>query len=405
MDFEYIAIDSKGRRVKAFIKADSISAAVKTIVLSVGKLVKIVPMKKRRHPALGGHIFGEPRRVSVKEMAIFTRQMGVILSAGVLLSDALETIVVDMENQHFSDVLQEVLFHIRGGENFSNALAYHPKVFSPYYMAIIRSGEEIGSLGSTMSNMATYMEQDEAMRLKFVGAIRYPVFLLSFVFCIVSGIVLFLIPRFKSIFEGAGLKLPLLTRIVVKISEVVLSNIWLIVIGVMVFAFLISWALQNFKIRFMVDYHIIRLPVIGRHIHRALIARFCQTLAMLLKGGVGLISAIPLSNGVVVNLYLNQVITEIFHQVTAGATLSDAMRRHKEMPVMMVKMVALGEKSGSLFDMLRRMGEYYDQEVEVFLNNINSVLEPVFIILIGGVVAIVAVSLYLPIFSISTAVR
>jgi type IV pilus assembly protein PilC len=343
--------------------------------------------------------------VKTKELIVFTRQLGTVLNAGVLLTDAINTIEVDLENKYFRRVLQDVLFHVNAGENLSNSLAYYPLVFSPYYVAIIGAAEAVGRLGQSIVDLATFMEEDEKMRLKFLAAIRYPVFLMCFVFCIVSGIVLFLIPKFKAIFEGAGIQLPLLTRVVVGISEFCLHYIVFMVLGI-VALYLISWqALQFFRIRFMADYMLLRLPVIGKVMRKIFIARFCQTLSMLLGGGVGIITALSLSKNVLENFYLKHIIEDIRNNVMAGASLSEAMSSYVDMPRIMVKMVAVGEKAGMLSPMLKRVGSYYDQEVETFLNNINSILEPVFIIIIGGVVLVVALALYLPIFQMSSAVH
>jgi type II secretory pathway component PulF len=218
MDFKYTALDKEGKRIQSFMKADSVAAVVNSLRTAGQKPLKIIPLNKVQNQSVVGKIFSDRKRVSSKELIIFTRQLGSILSAGMLLSDAIETIATDLENEYFADVLKTVLYHVRGGENFSSALSYHPSVFSSYYIAIIQSGEAVGRLGPTTVSLATYMEESEKMRLKFVGAIRYPIFLICFVFAIVSGIVLFLIPRFKTIFVGAGIKLPLLTRIVFAIS-------------------------------------------------------------------------------------------------------------------------------------------------------------------------------------------
>ncbi len=397
MDFEFIAINREGKRERAFMSADSAAALADSIRTLGGKPLSITPVRKE--PWLA--IF-DSKRISIKEKVVFTRQLGAILSAGVLLSSCLETIAVDLENKYFSGVLQAVLFRIRGGENFSSALARYPQIFSAYYVAVTRSGEEIGTLGKTMVVLASYMEDAEAMRQKFMAAIRYPLFLMCFVFCIVSGIVVFLIPKFETIFEGAGLKLPLITQIVVDLSQFVLGHGWLIVTGFAV-AGLGAWkAMQVFKVRFMVDYMVLRVPAVGKILRKAVFARFCQTTAMLLEGGVGLIRALDLGMEVTGNLFLKQMIAEVRRDVTAGAALSEALWAREDIPRVLVKMVAVGEKSASMPDMLKRMGKYYEEEVDAFLGSINSLLEPIFIVIIGAVVTIVAVALYLPIFKLSS---
>jgi type IV pilus assembly protein PilC len=405
MVFEYVVINKEGKRVKSFMKAETAAAVATSLRSSGGMPLKIKALKKERPPNLIQKFFPGSKRVTTKELVIFTRQLGTVLSAGVLLTEAISTIAVDMENKYFSGVLEAVIFHINAGESFSDALAYHTSIFSPYYVAIVSSGEAVGRLGPTVGDLATFMEEDEKMRLKFLAAVRYPIFLICFVFCIVSGIVLFLIPKFKAIFEGAHIELPLLTRIVVGVSQFSLHNLAFIIIGI-VLIFFASWqALQVFRIRFMVDYALLQAPIIGKVIRKAFIARFCQILSMLLGGGVGIIPALSLSTKVMGNYFLKFVIDDVRNNVTGGSSLSEALNAHEDIPRIMVKMVAVGEKAGMLSAMLKRVGDYYDQEVSTFLNNINSILEPVFIIIIGAVVLTVALALYLPIFMMSSAVH
>jgi type II secretory pathway component PulF len=402
MEYEYLAIDKEGKRVKSFMKADSADAVATSLRDTGSKPLKITMLKNIQSPGVIDQFLTGGKRVTTKELVIFTRQLGTVLSAGVLLTEAIETIADDLENAYFSEILGTVIFHIKSGESFSKALEHHPTIFSPYYVAIVGSGEAVGRLGPTVGKLANFMEEDEKMRLKFLAAMRYPIFLMSFVFCIVSGIVLFLIPRFKVIFQGAGIQLPLLTRIVVGISEFSLNHILLIIIVLAVLGVVAWQALQIFRIRFMVDYWLLRIPIVGKVMRKAFIARFCQTLAMLLDGGVGIITALSLSGKVMDNYFLKFTIDDIRHSVMAGASLSEAMHAHADMPRILVKMVAVGEKAGMVSDMVKRIGDYHDQEVERFLNNINSLLEPIFIIIIGAVVMVVALALYLPIFQMSS---
>ncbi|MBF0483411.1 MAG: type II secretion system F family protein [Candidatus Omnitrophica bacterium] len=405
MEFEYNAFDKNGRPIQGIMTADSMPSIINTLKNTGATSITAIPVQiESKSKSIFGSLF-EKQTVTSMEMVVFTRQLGAVLGAGVLLTESIETIATDMENKYFAEILNSVLFHIRSGETFSAALSRHPSIFSAYYVAVVRSGEEIGSLYTTMANLATFMEDYEKMRQKLLSAIRYPTFLMIFVISVVSGIVLFLIPKFKAIFEDAGAKLPLLTRIVVGISEFCLNHFVIVLISLVILTFL-SWrALKIFKIRFMCDYYLLNIPIIGKVIRKAMLARVCQTSAMLITGGVGLLTTLSLSSEVVVNLFLKQLIKDVRHSVSVGASLSEAMRPHQDFPRILVKMVAVGEKAGMLGDMFKRMGEYYEQEVDIFLNNLNSLLEPVFIILIGTVVAVVALALYLPIFQLSGTVR
>lgn len=400
-EFEYLLIDKEGKQVRSIMKADSEAAVALALRNGGGIPIKITPFKKA---AAGGGLF-KRRSISNKDLIVFTRQLGAVLTAGVLLSEAIETISDDMENEYFSGVLKSVLRYVHGGESFSRALSRFPKVFSSYYVAIVASGESIGNLGSTVTNLAGFMEESERMRLKFVAAVRYPIFLMCFVFCIVSAIVLFLIPKFKVIFEGAGSKLPPLTQIVVAISEFCLHNFVFVIVGIAALIIGATVALRDFRVRFLVDYELLQMPVVGTILRKAFFAQFCHTLSMLIKGGVSIIASLNLTTKVMGNYYLRHRVTEIRQAIMTGSSLSAAMTAYADFPRILVKMVAVGEKAGKLDDMLKKIAAYYDQEVEEFLNNINTFLEPILIIVIGSIVLVVALALYLPIFQMSSAVH
>ena len=406
MEFKYVAKDKKGTPVTDTAIAPSVSVLVSRLK-SEGLLpIKVYEVK----PSNGklGSLFKVKRgKISGKELAVFTRQLATMLTAGLLLTEALETISEDMENKYFRGVLKKLREDIQGGHNFSIGLAKFSRIFPSTYVAIIKSGEATGNLDKTLSNLARYLENTERMKEKVKTAIRYPLFVLGFAIFVVSVIVLFIIPKFKGMFAEAGAQLPLLTRVVVTVSEFCLHNVLtVIILGIIsVIAFFYLLRIPAFK--FFVDVWKLKLPLIGKDIiHKAKVSSFCRTLGTLLTGGVGLSTSLEITSHVVDHLQLGQAIERIRVRVIAGSTLSDEIRAQKKLfPRLVSKMASVGEKTGRVDEMLKRTADYYDEELETALQNLTAILEPALIIFVGGMVLIVVLALYLPIFRLATAIR
>ncbi len=401
MEYKYSASDSSGKRVTAIASADSIPTLVSRLKKQ-GLIPLDIEIVKPRF-AEGGLRFSS--RVKNKELAVFVRQLATIIDAGVLLTEALHTIAEDLENPFFREIIQNVNNKINAGDSFSDGLSDYPKVFSPIFVSLVRSGEEVGNLGATLGSLAKYLEEYEAMREKILSAVRYPIFVFSFMVVIVSIIVLFIIPKFNALFMHAGAKLPLLTRIVVAISTFMLQHTFIGIIILLSIWALILFLLAQFKIRFAWDYYQLRLPLFGQIIRKIILARFCRTLSTLIAGGVAIVSSLRISNEVTKNLFFRQIFEDAKNSVTAGISLSESLRTYEQVPRVLIKMVAVGEKSGKLDEMLRRTADYYEQELSLTLNKLSVMLEPILIIFIGIIVLLVALALYLPIFNLSMAIH
>lgn len=404
MEFKYTACDKEGKHIRAIGSADALDILVSRLKNQGLIPLQITELKSARKQA-GTEYIKSRGKVSGKELAVFARQLSSVLNAGILLTESLSTVAEDMENAYFSAIIKRVVSDINSGEHLSPALAKFPKIFPATFVAVVKSGEEIGNLGKTLGDLAKYLEDYERMREKFKSAMLYPVFLTFFLIFVVAIIVLFLIPKFKGIFAHAGAQLPLLTRIVVGISEFCLRNVFLAVVAFAAVWITLWYLLKVQKVRFWVDSVSLKLPIIGKLVQKALISRFCHTFSILLSGGVGVATSLLVSREVMNNLFLKDIVSQLRNNVVSGGSLDESVRAQSVFPKIVAKMVAVGEKSGKLDDMLKRSAEYYDQELEATLNNFSSLIEPVFIILIGAVVLIVVLALYLPIFKMSTAIR
>ena len=406
MEFTYTARDKNGRRLSRQAKADSASLLVSQLK-EEGLLpleIKEIKTTSQKNGAIKTSRLLQ-KKIKLNELAVFTRQLAASINSGLVLTESLETINADLENRYLHSVVAAVLNHVRAGSSFSGALAKYSRVFPISYTAMIKAGEEGGSLGRTLNDLAKYLEDMLRLSQKIKSAIYYPVFLVGFCLAVVSAIIFFIVPRFKEIYEQAGVQLPLFTRAVIGFSEGALKNIHLIFLSVILFFFLFFLILKVPKAKLVFDRFKLRLLILGKLIKKDMLTRFCRTLSILLSGGVGLPSALPISSQVTNNLYLKQTVEQIRSSVIAGDSLSQAFKDQKFFPAMVVKMVQVGERSGKLSDMFMRNAEYYDRELETAINAYTSLIEPILIIFIGIIVAIVVVAFYLPIFRVTELIR
>lgn len=404
MEFKYVASHRKtGEKVNGMATAPSVSDLVMRL-----KTDDLIPLKIRAADEVARHrvrINAWRNNVTGKELAVFTRQLAATLSAGLLLTEALETIADDLENKYFAKIISDVRDRIQAGSDFSNALERYPRIFPVTYTSIVESGEATGNLHITMASLAKYLEASERLKEKVKNAVRYPLFVLSFALFVLFVIVFFLIPKFQTMFMSSGTDLPFLTRMVVGFSQWCIRYFPLVLCGGV-----LAWAMLLYSMRFerfrdAVDRLKLKIPVLGKEvIHKSIVSRYCRTLGFLLEGGVGLSRCLEITAVAVDHLPMSRAIENLRRRVISGASISDEMRKHPIFPRLAAKMTAVGERSGKIHEMLTRTADYYDDELESSLQNLTTMLEPLLIILVGGIVLLVVLALYLPIFQMSMAI-
>lgn len=405
MEFKYIANNKQtGARISGVATATNMADLVMQL-----KTENLIPLKINAtgEPTskVRRHFSGLRQPVSGKELAIFTRQLAATLSAGLLLTEALETISEDQENKYFGQIIKTIKTNIQSGSDFSSALERYPKIFPVTYTSIVRSGEATGNLHITMASLAKYLEASERLKEKVKNAVRYPLFVLGFAIFVLLVIVFFLIPKFQGMFSSAGADLPLLTRMVVGFSELSVKYFPVILAALVLGWFAFFYSLRFDRFKYVVDNWKLKIPVLGKEIiHKALVSRYCRTLGFLLQGGVGLSKSLEITALAVDHLPMQQAIETIQNRVLAGASISEEMKKQKIFPRLSAKMTSVGERSGKIHEMLTRTAEYYDDELDSSLQNLTTMLEPILIIFVGGIVLLVVLALYLPIFQMSMAI-
>ena len=342
-------------------------------------------------------------KVKGEEVAIFCRQMATLVNAGVNILDAVSDIAMMMSNPYFSFALIRVGESVKAGKTLSESLAEYPKIFDNAFLSMILVGEKSGKLAEVLEDLASYMEKTVKLRRKIKSAASYPVFVGCFFVVVFFGLVLGLIPKFEEMFSSFGAVLPLPTRMVMGFSRFMIAKmpfiIIAIVIGIIVFKIItkspqgkMAWHRLFFKV-------LIFAPIYTKMVF----ARFFQTLSTLIKSGVDIVSSLQIASGTVNNTYVRNLLVDIREGVIAGETFSSKMDQYVLFPKIIVRMTAVGEKSGQLEQMFGKITDYYSDEVDVAVATLSAVIEPVLIIFLGFTIGIAVIALYLPIFNMAGA--
>ncbi|HOV22202.1 MAG TPA: type II secretion system F family protein [bacterium] len=400
----YVARDFSGKRREGVIDADSNM----TVILNLRKQ-NLIPIEINFIGEKGlSPIVSQKKqtrgRVSLGELAIFSRQFTTMLDAGVPIIDIIGDLSEQTTNKYFSYVLSKIKIEIQEGSNFSNALTKFPNVFSPLYVSLVRTGEESGNLTKIMEELAKYLEDQIALLRKVRQALSYPSVIFVFFLGVISFVFLFLIPKFQSIFTSLGTKLPPLTMLIFNISHAFFKFFPVIIVGIilLIIAFLIFR--KTTTGRQIIDTIKLRFPFFGKLITKITLSRFSRSLSTLLSGGVSIVVALEIASSGE-NVIVEKIIKNIKKEIISGKTLGEEMKKYKIFPPLLVRMIKIGEETGRLEDMLNRTAKFFSDEVDATINIMTSIIEPVLIIGLGVVVGIVVLAIYLPIFQIAGAVK
>ncbi len=403
----YVARDSAGNRREGMVEAESNTAVISVLrrqqllpvevrlVSEKGTLVAITEKKKKSFRG----------KVSLPDMALFSRQLSTMLEAGIPILDAVGDLASQTPNRFFSNVLSDICSEIREGSSFSQALSKYPKVFSSLYVALVVSGEESGNLVEVLKDLSSELEDQLTLLRKVRQAVSYPAVILAFFAAVVSFVFLYLVPKFQEIFESFGAQLPLFTRIILQISRFSLKFFPFLLLGLILLAIFFSWYRKTPDGCRRIDSMKLRMPVLGNLFLKVSLARFSRSLATLLQGGVSIIAALDIVAKTTGNAILQQYIERIRAGVIKGELLGSEMRKYRIFPSMMVRMVVVGEETGKTDDMLTRVSKFFRDEVDLTLNILSSILEPILIIGLGVIVGTVVLAIYLPIFKLAATVR
>ncbi|PCC13755.1 type II secretion system F family protein [Pseudoalteromonas sp. JB197] len=397
--FQWIGVSTRGKRLEGEMTGSSI-ALVKAQLRKQG----ITPSKvKRKAKPLFG--LASTQKITPKDIALVTRQIATMLTAGVPLIQSIEMIGSGSSNKSVSKLMDNIAGEVKAGQPLSQALRRHPRYFDDLYCDLVASGEQSGALDKIFDRVAIYKEKSEALKSKIKKAMFYPIAVLVIALIVTSILLIFVVPQFQDIFAGFGAELPAFTLFVIGISEFMQEYWWIILI--IMFAF--GWAfkeahLKSLKLRDATDRAILKLPVIGMILNKAAVARYARTLSTTFAAGVPLVDALDSAAGASGNAVYRYAILDIKAEVSSGNQMNWAMRNSKIFPDMVIQMVAIGEESGSLDSMLAKVATIYEQEVDDAVDGLSSLLEPMIMAVLGVLVGGLIIAMYLPIFQLGSVI-
>lgn len=390
--YSYVAKSDNGQTVSGILEA-----ATKTVVLEAlhRQGLVIVGVKERRKIRRGGGTVG------VDDLAIFSRQMATLVDAGIPLVGGLEAVADQMENKTMRDVVSKVKEAVEGGTNFTAAIAKQSAVFSPLFVSMVKAGETSGHLSEVLDRLAVYLEKSAALQRKVKSALVYPVIVISMAAGIVSFLMLKVIPAFKEIFTTLGASLPIPTRILIAISECMRQGFLpgIVALGVGIFFFRKS--LKTDKGRLWFDKALLKIGIVGPLIRKVAIAKFARTLSTLVRSGVQILAALEIVAESAGNKVVAEAVLKVRTSIREGENIAAPLAASGVFPPMVVRMVAVGEQTGRLDDMLTKVADFYEDQVDAAVAGLTSALEPVIIAVLGVIVGAIVLSIFLPIFKLT----
>lgn len=392
--FEWEGKDRNGKLVRGEMRAGG-EAVVSASLRRQGILVSKV--KKRRS--------GGGRSIKQKDISVFTRQLATMMRAGVPLLQAFDIVARGSTNPRLTKLLNEIRQDVETGTSLSVAFRKHPLYFDALYCNLVEAGESGGILEALLDRLAIYQEKTVALKQKIKSALTYPIAVLVAAFVVTAIIMIFVVPTFRDVFKSFGADLPAPTLFVIWLSEIFVSYWWLIFacIGGGLYFFFQSWK-RSVRMQKVMDRILLKVPIFGDLIYKAVVARWTRTLATMFAAGVPLVEALDSVGGASGNAVFVEGTERIQRDVSTGASLTNSMQTTGLFPVMVLQMSAIGEESGSLDHMLGKAADFYEEEVDDAVKALSSLMEPIIIVFLGTLIGGIVVAMYLPIFKLGAVV-
>lgn len=352
-------------------------------------------------------LFDRFKKVSARDLTVMTRQLATMVASGMSILGAFHVLEEQTENDKLKDILTQVRTDIEAGISLSDALAKHPNVFNRLYVSMARTGEMAGMLEESLMRVAELLEKQDSLRRQVRGAMAYPMMIGIFSLVVLLALVAFLIPVFEDVFKQQnGAKLPFITQISVSASHALTQRWYLIIAGTVGMIFLIKKWKKSEMGTAQWDTIKLKIPAkIGDAIHKIALARWSRTFSGLVHAGVPILQAIEITGKTAGNAVIEQSMEEVITSVKAGGTIAEPLKSAKAFPPMVAQMVGVGEETGAVDSMLAKIADFYDDEVEAAVKALTSIMEPVMIIFVGGIVGVIVVSMYLPLFNVYNQIK
>ena len=409
--FQYVLKDTSGNRKEGEIKAATLDTAIQTLT-EQDQVIITIKEEDTSWDFLGPFLdeinLSYERlknRIPLTNLVFFTRQLATMFSAGLTIERSVQGLAADERHPRLKKVLNKVVQNVRQGLNLSASFQRHPGVFNNLYIAMIKAGEISGNLDEILDHLATYLENIDDTRRKVRSAMTYPIFMLIFMATMITAMFIWIIPKFSDVYAQLGSKLPKATQTLVSLSEWVSSNFG----SILFFSFIIIvsiWMIaKTRKGGFFIDSLILKLPVFGSLNKQAILNKFCKTFGILVGAGVPVLESTLLLSKVVDNRVFEEATLDASKDIREGYNISTALRRTEVFPSIMLQLTSTGEETGELGDLLDRAADYYYKQVNVLVDRMTTLIEPLLILAVGVVIAIMVVVTYLPVFHLGAALQ
>jgi type IV pilus assembly protein PilC len=395
--FAYTGRARGGQTVNGEFMADTVDAAVAALRRDQILVTQIAPVKEK---AAKGDKKVKSKGVSAKDLAVFTRQFSVMIGAGLPLVQCLEILGTQAEDKNFGAVILATRADVEAGASLADAMAKHPKAFDSLFTNMIAAGEAGGILDAILKRLATYIEKAVKLKGQVKSAMIYPTSVIVIATVVVTAILWKVIPTFATLFQGLGAELPLPTRIVIAMSNFLVAYMPVIIAAVVAMVFAVRAYYKTENGRRAIDKLLLSLPVLGLLLRKIAVARFCRTLSTLLGSGVSILEALDITAKTAGNAIVEDAINTTRKSIERGETVAGPLRQTAVFPPMVVQMIGVGEATGALDTMLSKIADFYEDEVDVAVAGLLTLLEPIMIAFLGGVVGGIVIAMYLPIFAL-----
>ena len=398
--YKYDARDVAGKLVSATIVADS-----EQLVYQRLREMKLIPVKVARQGAGLSMEINLRRKVKLKDLAVFSRQFSTMVSSGLPMLRALATLEQQTGSKVLMKAASEIRLDIERGSSLSSAMAKHPRVFDNLYVSMVRSGEAGGVLEAVLDRLAVNLEREVQLRGRIRSAMTYPVVVIGFVSMILSAMLIFIVPQFKSIYAQLNGTLPAPTLMLLAVSTFVRTKFPFVVIGIVVLVIAIRRWKRTDRGKHIWDAMMLKMPVFGPLFQKTALSRFARTLAVLSRSGVPILQSLDVVSETVNNAVIADAVKDVQGSVRQGESIARPLARHGVFPGMVVQMLSVGEETGAIDTMLEKVAQFYDDEVTAAVDSLTSIIEPVMIAIVGGCVGLAVIALYLPMFNMINLIK
>jgi len=396
--YSYIARETAGgREIRSTVEAATEQAAVAALLNRNLLVVSIQEKIYKKGKTKGG-------KVSLADLVVFTRQLATMIDAGIAIVQSLQSLAEQSPNKVMRDVIRDVCTRVESGESFSEALQKHPKAFSKLYVSMVAAGEKGGLLAEILARLATYLESSARIRRKVKTAMMYPIVVSSAAIGISIFLLVKVIPIFKDVYQSFGAKLPVPTQFIISLSDLMRHYLLLVLIGLGALVYGWFYFLKTGSGRDFWDSYRIKLPIFGPIAHKICLVRFTRTFASLIRSGVPILEVLQIVSQTVGNTVMERAIKTAAIDIERGESIAVALGKHAVFPSMIIRMIRAGEQTGNIDNMLERVSNFLDEEVETTLTGLMALIEPLLIVFLGVLIGGMVVCMYLPIFNLGNIV-